>query len=711
MLKLSYFRLIALGVTLFLLGLSTSSVASYELVTQFGSTGTANGQFDAPRGVTVNQEGRNVITDAGNSRIQLCTDAGVCSAFGSFGVLSGEFDKPRGVVVNSTDRVFIADRGNDRIASCAPTGSCTDFGGSGIGVGQFESPRGIAIDSQDKFYITDTDNNRIQICNDQGTCTAFGGLGSALGQFNSPSGIAIDQQGQLIIADRGNDRIQICTSAGSCTAFGQFGSAPGQFNMPAGVAVNSRDEIIIVDRFNDRIQVCTHQGSCTVFGSFGAGPGQFNAPWGVAVDNDDRIIVVDLGNDRIQIFAEPVEPTVNISSFAISPGTIMEGQSITLSWTVTKATTCTALNGTSDWQALTPNAAGGSANISIATAGTYTFTLQCTDGANNVSANAMVTVTANPVSFEMNAGLNDAWFYPVTAGQGFFITVFPDIGYVLLSWFTYDTVRPGAEVTANLGEPGHRWLNALGQYSGNQAVMNISIASGGLFDTPTEITESNDGTIILTFTDCTSGTVEYDIPSIGQRGLVPIQRVVNDNVALCESMANQSVTQQSSAIQSLDINKPLSNLDPVVEPEALALVNMNAGLNDAWFYPVTTGQGFFITVFSDIGYVLLSWFTYDTVRPDDGITANLGESGHRWLNALGPYSGNQAVMDISIASGGLFDTPTEITEVNDGTIILTFFDCTSGTVEYDIPSIGQKGLVPIQRVVGDNIALCESMAQ
>ena len=68
-------------------------------------------------------------------------------------------------------------------------------------------------------------------------------------------------------------------------------------------------------------------------------------------------------------------------------------------------------------------------------------------------------------------------------------------------------------------------------------------------------------------------------------------------------------------------------------------------------------------------------------------------------------------MDISIASGGLFDTPTEITEVNDGTIILTFFDCTSGTVEYDIPSIGQKGLVPIQRVVGDNIALCESMAQ
>jgi hypothetical protein len=39
-------------------------------------------------------------------------------------------------------------------------------------------------------------------------------------------------------------------------------------------------------------------------------------------------------------------------------------------------------------------------------------------------------------------------------------------------------------------------------------------------------------------------------------------------------------------------------------------------------------------------------------------------------------------------------------------MILTFFDCESGTVEYDIPSISRRGTVPIQRVVDDNIALC-----
>lgn len=141
--------------------------------------------------------------------------------------------------------------------------------------------------------------------------------------------------------------------------------------------------------------------------------------------------------------------------------------------------------------------------------------------------------------FWMNAGLNDAWFYSVTDGQGFFITVFPELGSVLLSWFTYDTVRPDAGVTAVLGDPGHRWFNAMGKFYGNQAVLDINIASGGIFDAPTEITRVDDGTIVLTFTDCANGVVEYDIPSIGLTGMVPIQRIAGDNIPLCEALSSE----------------------------------------------------------------------------------------------------------------------------------------------------------------------------
>ena len=526
----------SVALTLSLFGMSTHSLAAYEYVTQFGSSGTSLGQFAAPRGVTVNHQGKIVITESTNNRVQLCDESGNCTGFGSFGDLSGEFDRPRGVAVNSVDRIFIADRGNDRIASCSSTGSCTDFGGSGTEVGKFESPRGIAIDEQDQIYITDTDYNRIQICDDQGLCTAFGSFGSALGQFDSPAGIAVDSQGRVIIADRGNDRIQICSTTGVCTAFGKFGNAPGEFNLPAGVAVDSRDRIIVVDRFNDRIQVCTDQGSCAVFGSIGSGPGQFDEPWGVTVDDQDRIIVADLGNDRIQIFADSAAPAVTISSFTALPDSIQEGQFTTLSWTVSNATSCTALAGTSEWRALTPAKTGGSADISIAVEGSYSFTLSCTDGTNTVSADTGVTVATTATLLDMNAGLNDAWYYPETSGQGFFINVFPELGFVSLSWFTYDPERPEAGVPFNLGDPGHRWLNAIGVYSGNQAVMDITITSGGVFDTKTELSSFDDGTMILTFSNCNSGVIEYDIPSINRQGTIPIVRVANDNIGLCETL-------------------------------------------------------------------------------------------------------------------------------------------------------------------------------
>ena len=142
-------------------------------------------------------------------------------------------------------------------------------------------------------------------------------------------------------------------------------------------------------------------------------------------------------------------------------------------------------------------------------------------------------------------------------------------------------------------------------------------------------------------------------------------------------------------------------------------VQINAGLNDAWYNPETDGQGFFITVFPDLNFVSMAWFTYDTELPADDAQANLGDSGHRWLTAVGPIAGNQAVMQIEMTSGGLFDTATLVERTDppgsDGTIVLTFTSCNSGTVEYDIPSINRSGTVPIQRVAGDNIMLCETL--
>jgi hypothetical protein len=143
-----------------------------------------------------------------------------------------------------------------------------------------------------------------------------------------------------------------------------------------------------------------------------------------------------------------------------------------------------------------------------------------------------------PQGFTMNAGLNDAWYFPETSGQGFFLTVFPGQQKVFLGWFTYDTELPDESVSANLGDPGHRWITAQGSFAGAQAELVIDMTSGGLFDSPEVLPEhESGGSILLQFDDCMSGSLYYDIPSIGRSDIVPIRRICNDNVALCETLA------------------------------------------------------------------------------------------------------------------------------------------------------------------------------
>lgn len=92
---------------------------------------------------------------------------------------------------------------------------------------------------------------------------------------------------------------------------------------------------------------------------------------------------------------------------------------------------------------------------------------------------------------------------------------------------------------SNLGDPGHRWLTAVGAFEGNRSVLNVSITSGGLFDTSTDVSEKNGGTITLSFDSCNSGMAHYDIPSIDRAGSIPIRRVADDNIALCEVLKDE----------------------------------------------------------------------------------------------------------------------------------------------------------------------------
>ena len=141
-------------------------------------------------------------------------------------------------------------------------------------------------------------------------------------------------------------------------------------------------------------------------------------------------------------------------------------------------------------------------------------------------------------NLRINAGMNDAWYNPDTAGQGLFVVVFPDLEQMFVAMFTYDTVRPPDDVMAHLGEPGHRWFTAQGAFSGNRAELDVTLTQGGIFDAaePQPTTDPEYGTMTLEFTDCSNLTVSYDLPGPGVSGEIPMTRIVDDNVALCEAL-------------------------------------------------------------------------------------------------------------------------------------------------------------------------------
>jgi plastocyanin len=156
----------------------------------------------------------------------------------------------------------------------------------------------------------------------------------------------------------------------------------------------------------------------------------------------------------------------------------------------------------------------------------------------NTSMNGRISVTeAEEPTFLINSGLSDAWYYPATGGQGFFIIVWEDVGLVFLSWFTYDTERPPEDVTAILGEPGHRWLTAQGPYEGDTASLTVSLSEGGVFDSaqPPANPPQAVGSMSITWTGCNAGLLSYDLPDLGLTGDIPIERIVLDNVPACEA--------------------------------------------------------------------------------------------------------------------------------------------------------------------------------
>ena len=314
-------------------GSGSGSPVAPVYLSQFGSTGTAGGQFKTPVGDVFDASGDLWVTDNNNARVQEFSSTGtfikaigwgvsngksefeVCTSGCEAGVAGsgeGQFSKPEGIAINQAKgNVYVVDKGNNRIEEFeGSTGKFVrKFGESGSGKGQLSNPWEIAITpTGGEVWVSDAFNQRVNRFSETGSPEgSFGSAGSGNGEFDDPDGIAFSD-GDAYVVDNGNQRVQEFSMAGKYVSqFGTKGTGNGQFNGPEGIAVDPvSGDLYVVDDINGRIEEFNPNGTfLAAFGKKGSGNGELSSPQGVAVNSAGDIYVADTGNNRIEVW-EPV---------------------------------------------------------------------------------------------------------------------------------------------------------------------------------------------------------------------------------------------------------------------------------------------------------------------------------------------------------------------------------------------------------------------
>jgi len=122
----------------------------YELVDEWGGTGSEEGKFLEPMGLAIDKEGNLYVSDpTGNHRIQKFTsDGDFITKWGGPGSGDGEFGSPWGIDVDNEGNVYVADMWNARIQKFTSAGDfITKWSTEVEGIWLYFNPRGLAVDN------------------------------------------------------------------------------------------------------------------------------------------------------------------------------------------------------------------------------------------------------------------------------------------------------------------------------------------------------------------------------------------------------------------------------------------------------------------------------------------------------------------------------------------------------------------------------------
>ncbi len=154
------------------------------------------------------------IADAANQRILVLDARGqLVRQFGSPGSGQGNFLYPNGLALDNMGNIYVADSNNRRIQIFDKNGqfSVQFHGNEDLNnAGPLSLPRGLAVTEDGQVIVVDVFANMVRSFNQKGKeVWNFGGMGTEKGRFNFPNGLAVDRKGRIYVADRENNRVQV----------------------------------------------------------------------------------------------------------------------------------------------------------------------------------------------------------------------------------------------------------------------------------------------------------------------------------------------------------------------------------------------------------------------------------------------------------------------------------------------------------------------
>ncbi len=293
--------------------------SSGSFISQFGSVGASNGQFNVSNlsHLALDTSSNIYATDYGNYRIQKFDSNGVYQAqyTGNPADDPSQVCNPSALARDASGNLYLLDGGRSNVKIYNPDGSIKKvFGSAGLGNGQFAAPNGIAVDTAGSIYVFDGGSGRIQKFDSNGTyISQFGSTGSGNGQFSSlwTGSMVIDKNGNIYVVDNGNGRIQKFDANGNYVSQFPVTISGTSATYPLAITLDMNGDLYVTAVgqtpasaiVNEIIKYDPSGTPLGRFGSNGSGDGQFTLFMnGITIDAVGAIYVADSNANRVEKF-------------------------------------------------------------------------------------------------------------------------------------------------------------------------------------------------------------------------------------------------------------------------------------------------------------------------------------------------------------------------------------------------------------------------